>query len=92
MSEVWPGVPFPLGATWDGNGMNSSLFSENASTSSCACSTSPTASGARSSCPSVTAFIWHGYVPGVRPGQRYGFRVHGPWAPEGATASTRPSC
>ena len=79
---VLPGTPFPLGATWDGIGTNFSLFSEVARrASSCASSTT---AGHETRIPirEVTAFVQHGYLPGVGPGQRYGFRVHGPWAPQ----------
>ncbi len=78
--EVWPGDPFPLGATWDGNGTNFSVFSEVASrVELCLFDDSGQQEIVR--LPEVTAFCWHGYVPGIGPGQRYGFRVDGPWAP-----------
>jgi isoamylase len=78
--EIWPGEPFPLGATWDGNGTNFSIFSEVASrVELCLFDDSGRQEIVRLS--EVTAFCWHGYVPGVGPGQRYGFRVDGPWAP-----------
>jgi isoamylase len=78
--EIWPGEPFPLGATWDGNGTNFSVFSEVASrVELCLFDDSGQQEIVR--LPEVTAFCWHGYVPGVGPGQRYGFRVDGPWAP-----------
>jgi isoamylase len=78
---IWPGKPYPLGATFDGAGTNFSLFSEvaervelmlfdDAGNETCV------------SLPEVDAHCWHGYVPGIRPGQRYGFRVFGPWAPD----------
>ena len=78
--EVWPGEPFPLGATWDGNGTNFSVFSEVATrVELCLFDDSGQQEIVR--LPEVTAFCWHGYVPGIGPGQRYGFRVAGPWAP-----------
>ena len=78
--EIWPGEPFPLGATWDGNGTNFSVFSEVASrVELCLFDDSGQQEIVR--LPEVTAFCWHGYVPGIGPGQRYGFRVDGPWAP-----------
>jgi isoamylase len=78
--EIWPGEPFPLGATWDGHGTNFSIFSEVASrVELCLFDESGQQEIVRLS--EVTAFCWHGYVPGVGPGQRYGFRVDGPWAP-----------
>ncbi|HKB11482.1 MAG TPA: hypothetical protein VKD69_12555, partial [Vicinamibacterales bacterium] len=78
--EVWPGEPFPLGATWDENGTNFSVFSEVA-TQVDLCLFDEAGDQQTVPLPEVTAFCWHGYVPGVGPGQRYGFRVHGPWAP-----------
>jgi isoamylase len=81
MTEVWPGRPFPLGATWDGHGTNFSLFSENAE----AVMLCLFDSGDGETCVPLrerTAFNWHGYLPGVGPGQRYGYRVRGPYDPE----------
>ena len=79
--QIWPGDEYPLGATWDGGGTNFSIFSEAAERVEL-CLFGDTGDETRVDLPEVTAFCWHGYVPGVRPGQRYGFRVHGPWAPE----------
>ncbi len=76
---VWPGAAFPLGATWDGEGVNFSLFSEHA-TAVELCLFDGDAE-ARLPVAEVTASHWHCYVPGVGPGQRYGFRVHGPYEP-----------
>ncbi len=78
--ETWPGRPFPLGATWDGGGTNFSLFSENAERVDLCLFD---AEGNETCCTveESTAFNWHCYVPGVGPGQRYGFRVHGPYSP-----------
>ena len=81
MSEVWPGVPFPLGATWDGGGTNFSLFSENA-TKVELCLFDADDVEQRVELTERTAFNWHGYLPLIGPGQRYGFRVHGPYAPQ----------
>jgi isoamylase len=78
---LWPGQPFPLGATYDGNGTNFSLFSEAADHVEL-CLFDDAGAETRLVLPEVTAFIHHGYVPGVQPGQRYGFRVHGAWAPD----------
>jgi len=78
--EIWPGEPFPLGATYNGGGTNFSLFSETASRVQLCLFDDE----GRERCvdlPEVTALNWHGYFPGVKPGQRYGFRVHGPWDP-----------
>ena len=78
--EVWPGEPFPLGATYDGAGTNFSLFSEVAErVELCLFGEAGTESRIRLS--EQTAFCWHGYLPGVGPGQRYGYRVHGPYEP-----------
>jgi len=81
VTEVWPGHPFPLGATWDGRGTNFSLFSENAQRVEL-CLFDEEAVETRFELPERTAFNWHGYLDGVAPGQRYAYRVHGPWAPE----------
>jgi isoamylase len=78
---LWPGRPFPLGATWDGEGTNFSFFSENAERVEL-CLFDGDDREQRYELTQRTAFNWHGYVPGVGPGQRYGLRVHGPWAPE----------
>jgi isoamylase len=78
--ESWPGKPFPLGTTWDGEGTNFSLFSEHAEhVELCLFD----ADGSETRVPVVerTAFNWHCYLPGVGPGQRYGYRVYGPYAP-----------
>jgi isoamylase len=78
--EVWPGEPLPLGAHWDGRGTNFSVFSEVA-TRVDLCLFDDRGCETRVRLSEITAFCWHGYVPGVGPGQRYGFRVEGPWAP-----------
>ena len=79
--EVWPGNPYPLGATFDGAGTNFSLFSEAAERVEL-CLFDEEGRERRVELPETTAFCWHGYLPEVKPGQRYGFRVHGPWAPK----------
>jgi isoamylase len=78
--ELWPGRPFPLGATWDGNGTNFSLFSEYAEDVEL-CLFDADDREERVAVPSCTAKLWHCYLPGVGPGQRYGYRVHGRYAP-----------
>ena len=78
--EVWPGEPFPLGATWDGEGVNFSIFSENAERVEL-CLFSESGDEERVELRDHTAFNWHCYLPGIGPGQRYGYRVHGPYAP-----------
>jgi isoamylase len=79
--RVWPGQPFPLGPSWDGQGTNFSLFSEHAEKVEL-CLFDGNDRETRYELTERTAFNWHGYLPGVGPGQRYGFRVHGPWAPD----------
>jgi isoamylase len=80
-ATVWPGRPFPLGAMWDGNGTNFSLFSENAErVELCLFDADDNETCVQLS--ERTAWNWHGYLPGVGPGQRYGYRVHGAYAPE----------
>src|SRR5579875_1224566 len=78
--DVWPGQPYPLGATFDGTGTNFSLFSEVAERVEL-CLFDEEGVEVRLDLPERTALCWHGYVPNVRPGQRYGFRVHGPYDP-----------
>jgi isoamylase len=77
----WPGRPFPLGPEWDGDGTNFSLFSEHASKVEL-CLFDEDDRERRYELTERTAFHWHAYFPGIGPGQRYGYRVHGPWAPE----------
>jgi isoamylase len=79
--QVWPGQPFPLGATYDGAGTNFSVFSEAAERVEL-CLFDEDGAETRFALPEMMAYCWHGYLPNVGPGQRYGFRVHGPWAPE----------
>jgi isoamylase len=79
--KVWPGEPYPLGAIYNGGGANFSLFSEVAERVELCLFDEK----GRQTCidlPEVTAFCWHGYLSEVKPGQRYGFRVHGPHALE----------
>ena len=78
--DLWPGEPSPLGARWDREGTNFALFSENA-TGVELCLFDERGEQTILPLSEVTASVWHGYVPGVAPGQRYGFRVHGPFAP-----------
>jgi glycogen operon protein len=79
--KVWPGYPYPLGATFSGEGTNFSLFSEAAERVDL-CLFDDQGNETRIELPETTALCWHGFVPGIRPGQRYGYRVYGPWAPE----------
>jgi isoamylase len=79
--EIWPGRPYPLGAAYDGGGTNFSLFSEVAEKVEL-CLFGDGGSEERVVLDEVDASCWHAYLPSVAPGQRYGYRVHGPWAPE----------
>jgi len=79
--KPWPGKPYPLGASYDGSGTNFSLFSEIAERVEL-CLFDDEGKELRVDLPEVTAFCWHGYLQGIEPGQRYGYRVHGPWAPD----------
>ena len=74
------GSPYPFGATYDGHGVNFSLFSSVAERVEL-CLFDEADRETRCDLPEMTALCWHGYLPGLRPGQQYGFRVHGPWAP-----------
>src|SRR5262245_60996122 len=81
--RVWPGQPYPLGATWDGQGVNFAIFSENA-TGVDLCLFHREADALESFKISIrerTDQVWHCYLPDVRPGQFYGYRVHGPYDP-----------
>jgi glycogen operon protein len=77
---LWPGQPYPLGATFDGAGVNFALFSEVAESVEL-CLFDDDGHETRHALPESTGFVHHGYVPGLTAGQRYGFRVHGPWDP-----------
>jgi len=78
--EVWPGTSHLLGATYDGAGTNFSLFAE-AATKVELCLFDDDDRETRVVLPEVSGYCWHGYLPEVQPGQRYGFRVHGPYDP-----------
>jgi glycogen operon protein len=79
--EIWPGQAYPLGATFDGSGTNFSLFSEGAERVEL-CLFDARGKELRVTLGEIDAHCFHVYLPRVRPGQRYGYRVHGPWAPE----------
>ncbi|WP_413768669.1 glycogen debranching protein GlgX [Rhodococcus pyridinivorans] len=79
--EVWPGSPYPLGATYDGAGTNFALFSEIAEKVEL-CLISRDGTETRIPLEEVDGYVWHAYLPTVSPGQRYGYRVHGPFDPE----------
>ena len=76
--EVWPGTPYPLGATYDGAGTNFAVFSEIAESVDL-CLFDDDDVETVITLPEYDAFVWHGYLPRVGPGQRYGFRVRGPY-------------
>src|SRR6201987_3824301 len=80
LATVWPGTPYPLGATYDGAGTNFSVFSEVAETVEL-CLIAKDGTEERIHLDEVDGFVWHQYMPAITPGQRYGFRVHGPWDP-----------
>jgi glycogen operon protein len=80
--RVWPGLPYPLGATWDGAGTNFALFSAHAEkVELCLFDPDGATETARCALPEFTHEIWHGYLPDARPGQLYGYRVYGPYEP-----------
>ena len=78
--HTWPGAAYPLGATWDGWGTNFALFSEVADRVEL-CLFDEDGAETRMPLHEVDGFVWHGYLPGVGPGQRYGYRVHGRYDP-----------
>ena len=82
--RIWPGRPYPLGATWDGEGVNFAIFSENATAVELCLFDHPAHSEEthRIRVEECTDYVWHVYLPEVRPGQHYGYRVHGPYEPE----------
>lgn len=82
--DVWPGSPYPLGATFDGRGTNFAVFSSVATKIEiCTFDPSdPSRELRRFELPEVSGYIWHGYVPELGPGTLYGLRVHGPYEPE----------
>jgi isoamylase len=92
--RIWPGTPYPLGATWDGWGTNFTLFSEVADRVQLCLFDEAGDENARGAeagggtftetqieLTEIDGFVWHGYLPGIAPGQRYGYRVHGPYDP-----------
>jgi len=79
---VYPGSPFPLGATWDGEGVNFALFSENATAVDLCLFDSKTNKERRIRVKEVDNHIWHAYIPKLKPGQLYGYRVYGPYEPQ----------
>src|SRR6266545_2667253 len=79
---VWPGRPDPLGATWDGQGTNFAVFAQDATrVELCLFDEVYGKETARIALPEQTRNVWHAYIPGIDPGQLYGYRVHGRYAP-----------
>jgi isoamylase len=81
VSTIWPGNAYPLGATYDGAGTNFSLFSEVAEKVEL-CLIGRDGIEQRVNLDELDGYVWHAYLPTVTPGQRYGFRVYGPWDPD----------
>ena len=83
LTRVSAGQPFPLGATWDGSGVNVAVFSAHATRIElCLFDAEGRREIERIALPEFTHEVWHGYFPDLRPGQLYGLRAHGPYAPE----------
>jgi glycogen operon protein len=82
--QVWPGKPYPLGAKWDGSGTNFALSSEKAEAVELCLFDSVEAEyeSRRINLTHQTDYVWHCYLPGIGPGQLYGYRVYGPYAPQ----------
>ena len=80
VSEIWPGKAYPLGATYDGSGTNFAVFSEAAEKVEL-CLFERRRLETRVTLPEVDGFVWHGFIPNIEPGQRYGYRVYGPYDP-----------
>ena len=82
--EVWPGKPYPRGATFDGTGVNFAVFSQVATRVEVCLfdPQNPSREVERFDLPAMTDDVWHGYVPGLEPGTLYGLRVHGPYEPQ----------
>src|SRR5699024_719033 len=78
--RIWPGQPYPLGATFNGSGTNFAIYSSVAEKVEL-CLLDDDGSEERIELTEMDADVWHGYLPGVNPGQRYGYRVHGPHDP-----------
>lgn len=81
-STLLPGRPYPLGAKWDGTGVNFAIYSENATAVELCLFNESGQQTETIFLREITAFIWHGYIPGLQAGQLYGFRIHGPWDPK----------
>lgn len=83
MTPLQAGRPWPLGAHWDGHGINFAVFSDHAQgIDLCLFDDAGTQQHSRTALPGRTQQVWHGYLPGAQPGLLYGLRAHGPWQPE----------
>ncbi|MEO8858772.1 MAG: glycogen debranching protein GlgX [Burkholderiaceae bacterium] len=82
IDTVWPGQPHPRGATWDGHGVNFALFSRHAESVELCLFDARGRESQRIQMRERTDHVWHCYLPQVRPGRAYGYRVHGPYKPE----------
>ena len=80
MTQVWPGSAYPLGATYDGTGTNFAIFSEVAEKVEL-CLFDDDGNEERIRLPEMDGYVWHAFLPGIHPGQKYGFRVYGPYDP-----------
>ena len=80
LPTVWPGTAYPLGSAYDGAGTNFSVFSEVAEKVDL-CLIDEHGNESRIPLDEVDGYVWHAYLPNITPGQRYGFRVHGPFDP-----------
>ncbi|MGY1693830.1 glycogen debranching protein GlgX [Geodermatophilus sp. SYSU D00814] len=81
MNQVWPGTAYPLGATFDGTGTNFAIFSEVAEKVEL-CLFDDDGTETRIRLPEMDGYVWHAFLPGIQPGQRYGYRIHGPYDPQ----------
>ena len=88
-TEVWPGQAYPLGATYDGIGTNFTLFSEVAERVELCLFDDSGGNEQRLDMPEADGYVWHCFLPGIGPGQRYGYRVHGPYDPDAGLRSVR---
>src|SRR5882757_1052575 len=83
VTAIWPGQPYPLGATWDGEGVNFALFTEHAEkVELCLFDSRTMRETHRIQLPEQTDMVFHGYLPEARPGLLYGYRVYGPYDPQ----------
>src|SRR4051812_47577065 len=79
---ILPGKPYPQGSTWDGTGVNFALYSENATAVELCLFEKADSEPELLQLRECTGFVWHGYIPGLKMGQLYGYRVSGPYEPD----------